>query len=162
MDSLEKWILEGKTSRRDEATRYRFLIVLIVIMVIVFYLDKENRKLHLDQIKVKGLVAYIVVIVVLFTIFMKNSKNIKNTQWLLLHFSFYFGLGYFCPNNWPAIFALMALWELFEDEMGYGQNKPDYIETDRKKMLDMGANSLGYFLGNAFFRNVKLGTRENV
>lgn len=157
MDSLETWILEGRKSHRDEDTRYRYLVVLIVVIVVVFYLDKKNRDLHLDQIKTKELVIYIIVTVVLFYIFMKNAKNIKNTQWLMLHFAFYFGLGYFCPNNWPAIFIFMTLWEIFEDEMGYGQGKEDYIETDRKKMLDIGANGLGYLLGNAFFRNVKLG-----
>ena len=141
--------------------RYKYIGVIILIVIVIILvnqnrikLGRKNNILNLDQIKVKGLIAYLILVIILFSVlmsFQKTKNRLTDLHWDILHFIFYFFLAYFVPNNWGIILVLEVVWEMFEDTMGFVLKKYDYVETDRKKIIDILANSTGYLLGNAFF-----------
>ena len=138
----------AETQVSDPATydRYKFAVILIIILVIIYVMNPENLRPQLDRINVKGLIAYLIIIAILFAVCMKIKMS--DNWWDVAHFLFYFGLAKFVPHNWVIVATVMVAWEIFEDFRGFNQDKPEYIETDRKKMVDMLANSSGYYLGN--------------
>ena len=165
--------IENKTiTLPDNILRYRYIAIVILIVIIVIIINqyslhskRGNIILNLDQINVRGLIVYLIFVVALFNIFMsfQNTKNrLTDAKWDILHFIFYFFLAYFVPNNWGIILVLEVVWEVFEDIMGFGLKKLDYIETDKKKIIDIIANSTGYLLGNIFFSISKVRKKMDV
>jgi len=149
-------ITENAVSHPSNPLRYRYFVVLVIIIIVVLLTDKRARHLHLEQIDFKGLVAYLILVIILFCVAMRfegRDHGLSSNQWDLLHFTFYFFLAFFMPDNWPIVFTLQVAWELFEDYMGYDRCDPRYIETDQKKMFDILANNAGYFVGNKLFAN---------
>ncbi len=147
-------IFYNAKSHPSNPMRYRFIVVLIIIMIVIYLSDSRALDLHIEQINFAGLVCYLILVIAIFKLAMsieKEDNKLTSNKWDLLHFSFYFFLAYFIPNNWPLIFCLEIGWELYEDFQGYNLGKPEYIETDQKKMVDVCANSLGYYLGIKFF-----------
>lgn len=149
-----------KVSKPEELTRYRYIAVLVTIIVIIVLIQgKSVFTVNIPKIKLKGLLVYLGVIVALFIMYNKyyNNQNEAtqkdlNNAWSFFHACFYFGLAYFVPNNWPLVVIFMVGWELFEDHMGYNVGRKEFIETDGKKMFDMICNSSGYLLGSIAFR----------
>jgi len=146
---IQAKIADGQISLPTDWHRYKFVIELLIILLVLYILNPHTLTPHLRAIKWKGLLVYVVVIIALFAVFMKF--DIPDNGWDVLHFSFYLGLAYFVPKNWVIISILMVSWELYEDHQGFDNDKPKYIETNKKKMVDMVANSLGYYIGNVIF-----------
>lgn len=159
MDALQKWT--STKSKPGVLARYQYIIVLITILVIVMIVEKRNiLTVNLKGINWKGLISYFAVIVIGYFAFTALYKRVDDVYkpnldnlWDFFHFTFYFGLGYFFPNNWLIVAIFMVCWELIEDYVGYNLGKTFYIETNGKKMFDMVCNSLGYWLGSSFFVN---------
>jgi len=144
----------NKTSGQGDPLRYRYIVLLICIIVLILILDRRTKLLSLQDINVKGLIVYLIVVVIIFAVCMMRQTTkykLSDNLWDVGHFLFYFGLAYFAPNNYLLVSILMVIWELFEDFMGFNVGKKAWIETDGKKMMDMIANSGGYYLGNLFF-----------
>jgi hypothetical protein len=158
--------IKKEISSPSNCFRYGYigLVILIVIVVIVinrYYTvaGKGNILFNLNQINVKGLIIYIIVVIILFCIcmsFQSSNNRLANTTWDILHFLFYFFLAYFIPNNWLIILVLGACWELFEDTMGFVYKRYGFVETDRKKLVDILSNCSGYLLGSIFFNHPKV------
>lgn len=152
-------IFYNAKSHPSDPMRYRFVVVLIIIMIVIYLSDKRALDLHVEQINFVGLVLYLILVISIFKLAMsieKGSNKLTANKWDVMHWTFYFFLAYFVPNNWPFIFALQIGWELYEDFQGYNLGKTEYIETDQKKMVDVTANSLGYYIGNKLFSNPKV------
>ena len=147
-------MFDTKISQQGELLRYRYVFVLICLIVLILVLDQKSKLGNLQDINVRGLIAYLVIVVVIFSVFMMRQttkQKLSDNSWDIGHFLFYFGLAYFVPNNFLLVAILMVAWELFEDFMGFNAGKKAWIETDGKKMTDMIANTSGYYLGNLFF-----------
>jgi hypothetical protein len=146
-------------SKQNELRRYQYVVVLICIIVLILILDKKTKLTSLEDINVKGLIAYFIVVAVVFSVCMMRQttkQKLSDNTWDIGHFLFYFGLAYFIPNNYLLVSTLMVAWELFEDFMSYNVGKKAWLETNGKKMTDMMANTGGYYLGNLFFgRDIK-------
>ena len=147
-DVLRK-IGRGEISYPDELGRYKYILELLIIIIVIYIIWPKALQPHLEQIRWKALIVYMVIIFILFQVMM--NKNLTDNQWSTCHAIFYFGLSYCVPNNLSLIVCIEILWELFEDYQGFSRNKPTYIETDRKKMVDIAANTSGYLLGNFVF-----------
>ena len=163
---VEEGIKNKEISVPPKTLRFGYvgLVILIVITVIIinqYYVraGKSNILFNLDQIKFKGLIIYLVVIIILFCICMSlqnSTSRLSNWTWDLLHFTFYFFLAYFIPNNWLIVLTLSVCWELFEDTMGFVYKRYGFIETDRKKLVDILSNCTGYMLGSIVFSHPKV------
>ena len=146
-------------SKPGEPTRYRYVVVLITILVLlVIFQGPGVLSINIPVIKWKGLLLYLTVIVILFIWYdnygKKQTKSIQedlDKAWSFFHACFYFGLAYFIPNNWPLLMTFMVCWELFEDHMGFTVGQTYFIETDGKKIQDILCNCTGYFLGSLAF-----------
>lgn len=146
--------------------RYKYVAVLTIIVILVILWNTyqtrntgKNVLFNPEDIDFPGLILYLVVVIIIFCILMKfqgTENGISDNMWDGLHFLFYFFLAFFIPNNWIFIITLQVAWELFEDFMWYRYGKLSFIESDSKKVVDILANSTGYFLGNLVFSNMKL------
>lgn len=152
-EALEK-IADGRISYPDELRRYKYIVELLIIIIVLYILWPRLFQPHLNQIRWKALIVYGVIIFILFQFFM--NRNLSDNQWSFLHFLFYTGLAYCVPNNLSLVVCIEVLWELFEDYQGFTRKKSSYVETNKKKMVDIAANTTGYLLGNFIFnRNLK-------
>ena len=144
-------IADGQIHYPDDPRRYKYVVELLIIILVIYLLKPKALRPHLDRIKWKGLLIYIVVVIVLFNVLMKIG--LTNNQWDIAHFCAYFGISYFVPDCIAVIAVLEVCWELFEDYQGFDKKKPVYVETDVKKMVDIVANTSGYFIGNLIFNH---------
>ena len=168
-------MIPRRTSKPTELLRYRYLVILIVVMIIISLTNGgvAGFKVNGHHIRFRLLIIYTVVIIGLLLLMMEwhvrtiekiesNSQltddekreaiHRLNHVWSVAHFLFYLGLGILMPKNWGLILILQVAWELFEDFLGYNLKKTQYIETDGKKMSDIVVNSLGYFIGSQIVR----------
>ena len=151
-DVLAK-VVNGDVTCPSKLKRYRFVVVLLIIVLTLYIVKPTILRPHLSDIRFGSLIIYLVLILVGFRWLM--NKDLSDNQWSMLHFGFYLGLAYSVPNNWFMILIIQVLWEGFEDYQGFDNAKPIYVETDRKKMIDMIANSSGYLIGNWAFGSAK-------
>lgn len=157
-------------SKPDEVTRYRYLAILIVVIIVIALMHGGPNcfKVRRHHIRLRLLIIYTTIIIGLLLLMMKwhvsavekieadadlsdeeKQQVVRRLDhvWTVCHFLFYFGLGIVMPKNWGLIIVLQVVWELFEDFIGYKLKRKHYIETDGKKISDIIVNSAGYLIG---------------
>ena len=80
-----------------------------------------------------------------------DNKYTSNIFWTSTHLIFYFIIGLLIPNKWPFIIMTIIIWEILELILSI--KMPWYYESYYKKIYDILAGILGYYLGTLLILN---------